>query len=1180
MNIGKPAPPCLTIRLFGCLELRRGDELLPSLATRKTQSLLAYLILYHHQSHARDELAALFWGDRDDVHARHSLATALWRIRRLLGEEYFLADAASVQFNPTPPFWFDVAEFEKCLTMSHMEAAEERAAAYLQQAIELYRDDFLEGFYDDWCLEERYRLETLYLDALRRLVGWCEAQGKVEATLAYAQKYLARDPLMEDIHLAAMRALIALGDLAGARRQWQRCCETRQQELHAAPSPEMLKEAESILGAFFTLPLPLEPAPVRSPPRRDALERPPFVGREREMDALWTRWEQALHGHGGMVLIGGEAGVGKTRLSEEFAAVARWHGGVTARGRCYEPERTLPYQPLTEVLRDLIQQEGRVTPSLPVWARGELARLIPELISPSLQPETSPSSLQPEQQAILFHALATFVRAYASRTPLLIVLEDLHWATDSTLAAIHYLARQIGDVRVLCLVTFRPEEFGETQALTKMAAQLARDGLAQHLALERLSMEAVSELVQRTIQAEAEFVKHLYAHTEGNAFFSIETLRALAGTSTSNLPSIMRKGECLPIPGNVRALIEARLRQLSAAARQWMTFAAAAGRTFDFDLICRAMSMNEDVALEAIDELLRQGFLCEGSGITGRDYEFVHHLVQEATYMGIHHRQRRRLHRLIGEAMESLYADQPAVVSVLAHHFDAAGEAKKALHYHDLASQRAEAMFAWQEAEEHQVRMLQWLEQLDPDCTRVDYLRRRGRILAERAELRYLQAHLAERDADLAALETLAKSSGDEDLRLQGLMLRARYLNLDAQYEQAIAAAEEGTTLASHLGNNAARSYLLTQIGFAHYFLGQPQPALTALESALAATPETERETRRHITHILGYVHFHLGDYTRSLAYQQDAYAGHQAFGDNNGIAWAGLDIGATYLEMGQLEEAGQYITEHLNLARRIGARSAEAYGLIQSGSWELRRGSHVEAADLFRQALSIQQTLRTEHGRVAAEVGIGFACYHLGNAAEARRWLEQAIERARPIRHLRRLVEALIGLGLAEIAADQPLSAREHLSEATAIARESEARGNLAAGLAALAHAERHLGDLALALAHASEAAQIAGEIGAPASEIWGELEMGLIRLAQGEPDAALRHTRRAVDLAPRGDERWIGMEQVHRAHARVLRTLGRAEAAAEQERLAGAIIAAKIARIPDPKQRHRYLESATRDP
>jgi DNA-binding SARP family transcriptional activator/tetratricopeptide (TPR) repeat protein len=1162
----KSTRPGLAIYLFGRPELRRVKELLPPLATQKTQSLLAYLILHCDRSHLRDELAALFWGDRDDVHARHSLTTALWRIRRLLGKNYLLADSTSVQFDPASPFWLDVTEFEQRVNESTAKPGD------LAMAVQLYRGDLLEGFYDNWCIEERYRLEALYLDALRRLVDWHAAQGDAREVLAYAQKYLAHDPLMENIHLAAMRALASLGDLTGARRQWQLCCETRQRELHALPSPEMLEQAESLLGAQFTIPLPVEPLPVRAPPRWDSLERPPFVGRAREMDALRARWEQAAQGQGGMVLIGGEAGVGKTRLTEEFAVAVRWHGGMVARGRCYEPERLLPHQLLAEILHDLSLQEEHASLALPAWARAELARLVPELVPPPFQPVPSTGSLQPERQAILFHAIAAFIRQFASRRPLLIVLEDLHWATDSTLAAIHYLARQTADLRVLCLSTYRPEEAGKTHALTKLAGQLAREGLAQHLALERLPLEAIAELVRHTFEAEAGFVNRLYAHAEGNAFFSIETLRALAGAPLPEGP--------LPVPGNVRALIDSRLGNLSAPAHEWITFAAVAGRTFDLDLLCRARGMDEDAALAAIDELLRQGFLCEGSGITGYDYEFVHHLVYETTYTGIHHRRRRRLHRLIGEAMESLYADQPAIAGELAHHFEAGGELEKSLHYHGIAAQQAAAVFAWQEAEEHQSRMLQLLEKLDPDRGQADYLRRRGRILADRVELRFLQARLAERDADLAALGALAEASGDDYLHLQALTQRARYLNLDAQYEQAIVAAEEGLVLADYLKNTAARGYLLTQIGFAHYFLGQPQPALAALDSALAMTPEADGETRRHITHILGYVHFHLGNYARSIAYQQEAYAIHQAFHDYNGLAWAGLDIAATCLEMGRLSEAGQYLTEHLDLARRIGARSAEAYGLIQSGSWELGRGNYTAALELFHQALSTQQELRTEHGRVAAEIGNGIACYHLGDTVEARRWLEQAVARARPIQHRRRLAEALIGLGIVELIAGQPSAAHGCLTEAVAVARNSEARGNLAAGLAALARAERRLGDLTLALNHASEAVQVAVEIAVPVCEMWGELEMGLARLARGDPEAAQEHTRRAVDLASPNNERWIGSEQVHRAHARVLRTIGSDEAADEQEELAKAILAAKAGCIPDPQQRRRYLESRMCDP
>lgn len=1161
MKVRGTRQPDLAVRLLGRIELRRIDELLSPLATRKTQSLLAYLILHHNRPHSRDELIALFWGDKDEIHARHSLATALWRVNRLLGEGYLLADSAWVQFNADRLIWLDVAEFKKYLKNDICKPES------LAKAVELYRGDFLEGFYDDWCIEERYRLESLYLDALSQLITWHAGEGNAEITLAYARQYLDRDPLDENIHLAAMRALVALGDLSGARRQWKICCETRQRELQAPPSPEMLQQAESILGAQFSLPLLVENVLVRAPPRGEGIERAPFVGREHEIDALWKRWEQAARRKGGMVLIGGEAGVGKTRMVEEVASLVRWHGGMAAFGCCFEPGHMLPYQPLVDVLRDLNIQAREITQTTPPWARDILSRLTPDLFTAPAHLSSTSGSLSPDEQAILFHAIATFIREFAERMPLLIVLEDLHHATDSTLAAVQYLARQMSGLRALIIGTFRLEGVSETHPLMRMALQLMREGLLYRLSLEPLSREAITELLRHTLKAGEDFVDRFYAHTEGNAFFSIETLRSLAGMPLPEGP--------LPLPDSVRALIESRLGQLSPSTREWVAYAAVGGRQFDLDLICHASGMDEESGLEAMEELLNLGILCEGEGPVRSDYQFVHHLVHDVAYTGIHHRRRKRIHRLIGEAMESLYSDQLSLVGALAHHFEAGGEVEKAIQYHGMAAQRSQAVLAWKEAEEHLSRMLQLLERKDPNCKKSEILHQRCNILTNRAELRSLQAQLAGRDSDLADLDVLAEISDDDYLRMQTFMQRARYLNLDAQYEQALTVAEQGLARADRLHDIPARCYLQTQIGFAHYFLGQPSSALAALESALANVLEEDLETRRHITHILGYVHFHMGNYNRALAYQKESYDGHEAMKDYNGLAWAGLDMVATYLEMECLAEAEQYLTENLDLARRIGARSAEAYGLNQAGTLELCRGNYVAAMEMFQRALSAQEGLRTEHGRMAAELGIGFAWSHLGDTARAYRWLEQAIERGRPIRHRRRLAEALIGLGLAQIASGDLHAAHDSLVEAVALARESETRGYLAAGLAALARSERCLGNLIMALTHASQAVDIAHEIAVPVFVRWGELEMGLVWLAQGDPEKALVHTGNAVNLISRKNERWFGSEQIYGAHARVLRTLDRVDEAGEQERLAEAIIAAKATRIPDPNQRGRYLKA-----
>jgi hypothetical protein len=186
--------------------------------------------------------------------------------------------------------------------------------------------------------------------------------------------------------------------------------------------------------------------------------------------------------------------------------------------------------------------------------------------------------------------------------------------------------------------------------------------------------------------------------------------------------------------------------------------------------------------------------------------DFNYDLIRAVVKAGLSSVRRQLLHRRVGRALEQFDPDE---VAALAYHFDAGGEGEKALRYHGLAAQRAEALFAWREAEGHQGRMLELLNRLDPDRSEPARLAQRGQVLAARAHLRFLQGRLAERDADMAALTALAKASGDEGLRLQALVHRTRYLNLGGQYEEAIATAEEG--LSVRLNDTSARSHLLVE---------------------------------------------------------------------------------------------------------------------------------------------------------------------------------------------------------------------------------------------------------------------------------------------------------------------------------------------------------------------------------
>jgi len=1168
---------------------------------RRQVRALLYRLAARLQPVPREHLCFLFWPDTSESIARRNLSHLLTHLRRILPMPEMLVTSEDYVGLTPHLAWSDTVAFERLCAaliphplrpLSPLPMLGEGRGSWgewgegLQQAVDLYRGPFLAGFslsispeFEAWATQERHIWEHKYLKVLEALIEEWTARGEYDVAITYARRYLQTDDLDEDMHRRLIELYAAAGDRSSALRQFERCVAVLERELGVSPLPETRTAYQAVLEGR---PSPLQ-RPVIKPTwtTLPSLEVP-LVGRDDVLRQLKWAYVRSRFGYGGVVLISGEAGIGKSRLMQDFVTGLEGKATVVVGGG-YEAEQGMPYWPLVEALRPYLPAINWTALDIEPSYLAEVARLLPELrtLIPDLPTSTSVDPGQ--EQGRLFQALTCWLLSLAvQHPPLILCLDDLQWADEATLSWLGYLARHLKRAPILVLGAYRTEE---AAAVATLRTGLVRLGILQEIRLEGLPQIEVLRLVRhlsgQSSGAEL-FSQRLHQETGGSPFFLLETLRAMfeagilwedeAGWSTG-VDEITEDYRELPLPDTVYEVIRDRLRRLSPQARQVLEAGAVVGHQFDFELVRATSGRREGEVVDALDTLLARQVISEHEG----SYRFNHDLIRAVVKAGLSPVRRQLLHRRAGRALEQL---DPDAVATLARHFDAGGEEERALHYYAQAARRAEALFAWREAEGYQSRMLALLDRLDPDRTQPDFLMQRGQLLAARAHQRYLQARLMERDADLAVLTALAEASGHKSLYLQALIHRARHLNLDAQYKRAIATAEEGLALADHLHDEQARSRLLAQIGFAHYFLGQPRRALTALESTpTMAAEEADPEMRGRIAHILGYVYFHLGNFAQSLAYQQEAYACHRTVNDHNRMALDGLDIGALHLEMGRFAEAKQYLTENLALARRIGARPAEAYGLTLLGCWELHQGDYAAAAECFRQALSMQEGLRSEHGCVAAELGRGLASCHLGDLIEARCRLKHAIERARSIGHRRRLAEALIRLGLVEIADGQPSVARCCLTEAVAVARDSECRENLAAGLAALARVERQQGDPASALSHAREAVSVARESSLPVCEMWGEMEVGLTLLAQGKPMAALEHTGRAVTLVPQAHEGWIGTEQAHRAHAMALRTLGRAEAADEQAWRAEAIVEAKAGRIPDPQHRQRYLQSVQRE-
>ncbi len=736
----------LQIRLFGPLDIRSGDRQLPKPPTLKSQSLLAYLVLQRDQPQPRERLAGMFWGDRPEQKARSSLSTALWHIRRCLpDEELIVSDLHTVQFDPQADLWLDVEEFEN-------QASGEEIGS-LESAIALYRGDFLDGFYDDWIINERYRLEARFAEILERVMAHRGGRGDYAAMLTTAMRLLHQDPLREGAHRAAMRAYCRLGRRNAALEQYARCQENLQQALGVDPTAETTELYHEIRDGRFPLGPERDVASIEesvgetviTPGRNplDAALSTPLVGRERELDFFRKRWQRARAGSGGLVLIRGEAGVGKTRLVEAFSRRARWKGARVLRGRCYEFERELPYQPFTEALRSVLPAlNGAELRDLPVWTLEAVARLVPEMSDKAVSSKERLGSKQrPErdaghavsaapagqEQARLFDAMTVLLTELASHGPLLVTLEDLHWAPESTLALVHYLARRLPGHPILAVGTFRSEATRPSHPLLGLRRQLAQEDLIDQLRLSRLSLEATEVLLQDVSgagQAIAPLARQLHRETLGNPLFLIETIRALFQAGELRLEGGAWQGDFarisarpLPLPAGVREVVEARVEPLREESSDALRMAAVLGTEFSFDLLDAIWGRGVEATLEALDELLRHRLLEESHGAMGCDYAFTHHKIREVVYAGMERRRRQHVHGLVGRTMERLYdREAEAQAGALAFHFEHGRQlddtlTDKAIHYLSLAGDQARQVYACQEAIDYYQRGLALLKE-------------------------------------------------------------------------------------------------------------------------------------------------------------------------------------------------------------------------------------------------------------------------------------------------------------------------------------------------------------------------------------------------------------------------------------------------------------------------------------
>jgi DNA-binding SARP family transcriptional activator/tetratricopeptide (TPR) repeat protein len=679
-----------TIRLsfLGPAQFSR-DEQPVELKAAKAVALLAYLAVAGPQN--RERLVDLLWPDSDPGAARQNLRNRLWSIRKALGEEALAADDYRLALSET--VWVDLHAFEQTAA-----APQEASPEQLQAALGHWRGPLLDGLQlldapelELWLTTAREHFGQLYLRLLESLVARQRASANWPAVIETARQALAYDYLQEPMYRVLMEAYAQQGERPEALRQYEALRAILARELGVEPLPETETLRLAILnGAVHGAPpgaMPvsawqserarplaqpgedglaqkparpgLAPAPVKGPDQ-------PFVGRQAELLALDEAFREAGQGQVRVVVITGEMGIGKSRLWQTWAARLP-AGQPLLATRCLDTSPSLPFSALTNLLNRPFCLERLAGSNLaPIWL-SELARLIPDIRQrwPNIP---APASVPPEEeQRRMFEAFTQTFHSLAGQ-PLLLFIDDLHWADQTTLDCLVYLVDRLRDTPLLLAGAYRTTD--APAQLIHMVARWSREGLVRRLPLARLTLAEAAELVA-ALGGEASQTVQLQAQSAGNPYFLVELSRA--GVNGGS-------------PTELAELIRARLKRLPGEAQQILQAAAVLETDFDFDTLRRISRRGEEETLDALDTLLDAAILVERA----EQYEFSHPLVGSIVRADLSAARRHFLHRRAAEVLETSHAaNLTAIAGQLARHYAQANQPVEAARYAEMAAKRA-----------------------------------------------------------------------------------------------------------------------------------------------------------------------------------------------------------------------------------------------------------------------------------------------------------------------------------------------------------------------------------------------------------------------------------------------------------------------------------------------------------
>ena len=780
-----------------------------------------------------------------------------------------------------------------------------------------------------------------------------------------------------------------------------------------------------------------KPSIVIPAPRTSAGKEIQLIDRVGEMTLLREAVDRAVHSEGGVVILHGEAGIGKTRLAKELGAYARLRGMQVLRGRCpalFRMDGVPPYVLWNEVIKDYLQvctpeQLYRVIGFYP----SEVCKLAPEVKQKlGAFPQSLPISPEHERDR-LFEAVSQLITNISKEAPLLVVLDDLQWTDQSSLLLMHYLARSLDRESLVLLGTYRDTDIDQRHPLSPVLTELNRERLLQSVPLKRMSLDEVSEMIKQILEQDdvpKEFCRLVYEKTRGNPFFVEEVIKSLKEEEVIYREENKWKiKEVLKIefPETVKSVLKARMSRLDEECQNALTMASFVGNDFTLDALCGVTGIEEDKLLETMEKILKSGLVKERV-IRGEDvYSFADVMIRDAVHEEVSHLRHKKVHGTVGHALEKVYAKKiDEHFSELALHFLESGEKDKALDYFLKAAEKAQKVYAHNEAFSYFQHAFELLEEKENTLEqKAQVIEKLGELKAWMGEgeagMEYLNKSLILRTKmgdkeNIARLHAImanwlwnvignkSKATEHHRLALEILEKEPENVELAGLYEdishmlwrtgepaEALPWAQKALKLAERLGASEVLAFCYNDLGVLSVKLGESEKALQYYEHGLKIALEKNLAFATTLYNNICDFYYGIGELQKMFETAKEGSELARKLGNPYGLVWIDTMLASSYALMGDTQTALSMLEDTLALDKRTKNTSHLSYAMeilglaySWSGEWDKSLQCLIKARDLAKEIGEYQSS-----GNAAQWLGELFM--EMEDYAEAEKYLNES---------------------------------------------------------------------------------------------------------------------------------------------------------------------------------------------